>query len=55
MLRAGELLAAGPAPEVVNSENLSALYGRPVDVAEVVSPDGTVRRTCVARLGADIH
>jgi iron complex transport system ATP-binding protein len=55
MLRAGELLAVGTTAAIVNSENLSALYGRPIDVADVVSPDGTVRRTCIARLGTDFH
>ncbi len=55
MLRGGELLAAGPTGEVVNSENLSALYGRPVDVTEVILPDGSMRRTCIARLETGIH
>jgi iron complex transport system ATP-binding protein len=50
MLRGGRVLAAGSTGAVVNSENLSALYGRPIDVAEVVSPDGVARRTCIARL-----
>ena len=50
MLRGGRVLAAGATGAVVNSENLSALYGRAIDVAEVVSPDGLARRTCVARL-----
>jgi len=45
----GRILAAGPTREVVNSENLSALYGRDIDVAEVQSPDGVPRRTCIAR------
>ena len=49
MLRGGTVLAAGPTSATLNSENLSALYGRPIDVLEVVSPDGIVRRTCVAR------
>jgi hypothetical protein len=44
------VLAAGSTGAVVNSENLSALYGRAIDVAEVVSPDGVERRTCIARL-----
>jgi iron complex transport system ATP-binding protein len=50
MLRGGRVLAAGSAGAVVNSENLSALYGRAIDVAEVVSADGVARRTCIARL-----
>ena len=49
MLRAGAVLATGTTRATLNSENLSALYGRPIDVLEVVSPDGTHRRTCVAR------
>ncbi len=49
MLRAGAVLAAGAASATLNSENLSALYGRPVDVLDIVSPDGTRGRTCVAR------
>jgi iron complex transport system ATP-binding protein len=49
MLRGGTVLAMGAAPATLNSENLSALYARPIDVLEVVSPDGTTRRTCVAR------
>jgi iron complex transport system ATP-binding protein len=51
MLRDGRVLAAGPTGKVVNSENLSALYGREIDVAEVLSPDGVPRRTCIAREG----
>ena len=53
MLRGGRILAAGPAGEVLNSENLSALYGRPVEVAEVVLAGGSRRRTCVAREAPD--
>ena len=49
MLRGGAVLASGATAATLNSENLSALYGRTVDVLEVVSPDGTCRRTCVAR------
>jgi len=49
MLRGGVVMAAGATAATLNSENLSVLYGRPVDVLEVVSPDGTPRRTCVAR------
>ena len=49
MLRGGGVLAAGATSATVNSENLSALYGRPIDVSEVLSPDGIRRRTCVAR------
>jgi iron complex transport system ATP-binding protein len=55
MLRAGAVLAAGAASATLNSENLSALYGRPIDVLEVVSPDGVRRRTCVARESPPMH
>jgi len=55
MLRGGRVLAAGHAADTINSENLSALYGRPIDVAELVSPDGTRRRTCVAREVPPMH
>ena len=51
MIRDGRALAAGPTEDVVNRENLSALYGRPVDVALVASPDGTPRRVCVPSAG----
>jgi len=47
MVRGGAVMAAGPAEDVVNSENLSALYGRPVEVMRVVSADGKTRRVCV--------
>ena len=55
MLRDGKVLAAGHAGDTINSENLSALYGRPIDVAEVISADGVRRRTCVARELAPMH
>jgi iron complex transport system ATP-binding protein len=47
LLKAGRVAAAGRTEEVLNRENLSALYGRPVDVAVVTSADGTPRRVCV--------
>jgi len=53
MLRGGKLLTVGPAADVLNSENLSALYGRDVVVADVVLPGGARRRTCVAREAPD--
>jgi iron complex transport system ATP-binding protein len=49
LLRGGIVLADGETLATLNSENLSALYGRPVDVAEAISPDGSRRRTCIAR------
>jgi iron complex transport system ATP-binding protein len=55
MLRAGSVLVSGPTAATLNSENLSALYGRPIDVLEVMSPDGTRRRTCVARESAALN
>ena len=51
MIRNGGTMAAGPTAEVVNSENLSALYGRPVEVALVASGQGTPRRVCVPSSG----
>ncbi|MFL5519984.1 MAG: ABC transporter ATP-binding protein [Gemmatimonadales bacterium] len=47
MVRDGGVMAAGQTASVLNSENLSALYRRPVEVAEVRSADGTIRRVCV--------
>ena len=47
LLRDGGVMAAGPVAEVVNSQNLSALYGRTIEVAEVMSADGSLRRVCV--------
>ena len=47
LIKAGRAMASGPAGEVLNRENLSALYGRPIEVATVTSPDGTPRRVCV--------
>jgi iron complex transport system ATP-binding protein len=47
LLRAGGLMAAGDAGAVVNSENLSALYGRAIEVVTVRSADGSTRRVCI--------
>jgi iron complex transport system ATP-binding protein len=49
LLRAGRVLASGPVAATVNSANLSALYGRPVEVLEVRSADGAPAKVCVAR------
>ena len=49
LLRDGAVLAQGPALSTLNSANLSALYGRPVDVLEVASDSGPPARVCVAR------
>ena len=51
LLRGGRVLASGPAVSAVNSGNLSALYGRPVDVVEVASGDAQPTRVCIARSG----
>jgi len=51
MLRDGAMMACGATEAVVNSENLSALYGRPVEVALVASTRGTPRRVCVPSSG----
>jgi iron complex transport system ATP-binding protein len=47
MIRDGGVMAAGSTGDTVNSANLSALYGRPIEVAVVASADGTPRRVCV--------
>lgn len=49
LLRDGRLLAAGPTASAVNSENLSALYGRPVEVVELSSVAGPALRVCISR------
>jgi iron complex transport system ATP-binding protein len=49
LLRAGRMIASGTALSAVNSANLSALYGRPVDVVEVASGDAPATRVCIAR------
>ena len=43
LLRGGELLAAGPVADAMSAANLTALYGRPVQVLE--APGG--RRICM--------
>jgi iron complex transport system ATP-binding protein len=52
LLADGALVAAGPAVATLNSENLSALYGRPIEVAEVASTDGAAGRFCIVRESA---
>jgi iron complex transport system ATP-binding protein len=49
LLARGRLLAAGAARATLNSENLSALYGRPIEVAEVASTHGPPGRFCIVR------
>jgi iron complex transport system ATP-binding protein len=47
LLRAGGVLAAGEARATLTSANLSALYGRAVEVVELATPGGAPRRVCV--------
>jgi len=49
MLKAGAVMAAGPTASIVTSANLTALYGRPIEVAEAIAADGSRRRTCIAQ------
>ena len=51
MIRDGGTMAAGATAEVVNSENLSALYGRRVEVVLVASGHGTPRLACFPSSG----
>ena len=52
LLRGGTMLASGKTLSVLNSENLSALYGQSIDVVEVASGEARPVRVCVARGGA---
>jgi iron complex transport system ATP-binding protein len=52
LLRAGRAIANGPTHAAVNSENLSALYGQPVEVVDVALPGAGAARVCVAMGGA---
>jgi len=47
LLAAGKLVADGPTQATLTSAALSALYGRPIEVATLTLADGTVRRVCV--------
>ncbi len=47
LLKAGTLVAHGPIGDTLTSEALSALYGRPIEVATVRLDDGSERRVCV--------
>ena len=49
LLRDGTVLAAGATDATVNSTNLSALYGCPVDVVALSSAAGPASRACIAR------
>ncbi len=46
LLKAGRVVASGPTLEVLTSEHLGALYGRPVQVVRVDTPAGP-RHVCV--------
>ena len=52
LLRSGTMLASGETLSVVNSANLSALYGQSIDVVEVASAETRPVRVCIARGGA---
>jgi iron complex transport system ATP-binding protein len=47
MVRGGAIMASGATAQVLNSENLSALYGRRVQVVAVDSGDASGRRVCI--------
>ncbi len=47
LLAAGSLRAQGPTLATLTSQALSALYGRPIEVASVRLADGSVQRVCV--------
>lgn len=47
MMARGGVMAAGTPRETITEENLFALYGQRVCVADVALPDGTCARTCV--------
>ncbi|MEP7260725.1 MAG: ABC transporter ATP-binding protein [Usitatibacter sp.] len=51
MIRGGGVMAAGATDEVVNSENLSALYGRAIEVALIPCGAGNPRRVCIPSSG----
>jgi iron complex transport system ATP-binding protein len=52
LLAAGTLVAQGPTQATLTSESLTALYGRPIEVAALRLADGTERRVCVPASGA---
>jgi iron complex transport system ATP-binding protein len=49
LLRGGSVLAQGGAVSTLNSTNLSALYGRAIEVVEIPSNSRPPARVCVAR------
>jgi iron complex transport system ATP-binding protein len=52
LLAGGSLVAQGPTGPTLTSQALSALYGRPIEVATVKLADGTECRVCVPAAGA---
>ncbi|MGE0358352.1 MAG: ABC transporter ATP-binding protein [Burkholderiales bacterium] len=52
LLAGGRLAAAGPTVETLTAAALSALYGRPIEVATVRHADGSVSRVCVPAAGS---
>jgi iron complex transport system ATP-binding protein len=51
LLAGGKLVAQGPTRATLTSEALTALYGRPVEVATVRLADGSERPVCVPASG----
>ena len=47
LLRAGKVIAAGPATPTLTTQSLSALYGREMEVVELPGSGGAARRVCV--------
>lgn len=51
LLAAGKLVAQGATQATLTSAALSALYGRPIEVATVTLADGAERRVCLPAAG----
>ena len=47
LLRAGQVVATGPTEATLTGPALSDLYGRPLEVAEVVLADGSRQKVCL--------
>lgn len=52
LLASGRLAAQGPTLATLTPAALSALYGRPIEVATVTLADGTLHRACVPAAGS---
>lgn len=52
LLASGKLVAQGPTEATLTSAALSALYGRPIEVATVRLADGSAQRVCVPATAA---